>query len=664
MGARGRARDCLAAWGGGGELPQYLQPGSRGDLRRRHPGRGQAVPTAAQRGQAARLQARVGSVPHRAGHATGHRRCVRGGRGVHSKTLGAALKRLGVIGSMVWDTIHGRDPAQAAVQEWGGISYALAALDATLPDDWEIVPLIKVGRDLAPQANAFLRSARRTIPGSSPAQQSGDVTLRIGGAALRADDRRRAALDVGRAGPAGPGSRCAVHQLHLRVRDESRDRAAAAPRLSALHVRGPAQPLPRQGAGRDARPTCAAAGTGLVRLLQRHPAERRRNAAAGQRSARHRGRRAASGMQHALRDAGQARRGVFHRDPRADGADSRSRDPPVAVASGIRPDWLRRRIRRHRCRHAAQRGEPGGSAAGGDDARRPQPDPPRRDGTARPPAGKAVDRMTRLVEVPTSFDDRSFDQFAAAYAQATDGERLLFDAHAAEWASPYGLVGLLAAGEAAARKGERPLLTAPANPDVVSYWARAGFFREAADLFEVHGKVPKVKVAVESEVLLPVTPVRAAEDVQVVVSTIQQRASAILSSELGLDPKATMGFAMALSESCQNIVEHAGTGGWVAVQAYNWRRKLARRVVVIAVADAGVGFRHSLESTQAKRFGDRWGDAAALEAALVQGVSRFRDPGRGQGLAGIRRYLARWEGKIAIRSGTARIAIVPSQRAR
>src|ERR671924_383137 len=120
-----------------------------------------------------------------------------------------------------------------------------------------------------------------------------------------------------------------------------------------------------------------------------------------------------------------------------------------------------------------------------------------------------------------------------------------------------------------------------------------------------------------------------------------------------------MGFAMALSESCQNIVEHAGTGGWVAVQAYNWRRKLARRVVVIAVADAGVGFRHSLESTQAKRFGDRWGDAAALEAALVQGVSRFRDPGRGQGLAFIKRFLDQWEGKISIRSGTARLAIVP-----
>ena len=271
--------------------------------------------------------------------------------------------------------------------------------------------------------------------------------------------------------------------------------------------------------------------------------------------------------------------------------------------------------------------------------------------------------MTRLVEVPVQFDDRSFDQFAAAYAAAaTDGARMLFDAHAAEWASPFGLVGLLAAGQAARQggeKGEKPLLTAPTNSDVARYWARAGFFRAAADLFEVHGKVPKTSPATQSEVLLPVTAVRAAADVHEVVSNIQQRASAILATELGLDPKATMGFAMALSEACQNIVEHAGTGGWVAVQSYHWRRRLGRQVVVIAVADAGVGFRHSLEPTQGKRFGDRWGDAAALEAAVIQGVSRFRDPGRGQGLAGIRRYLARWDGKISIRSGTARIAIVP-----
>lgn len=267
--------------------------------------------------------------------------------------------------------------------------------------------------------------------------------------------------------------------------------------------------------------------------------------------------------------------------------------------------------------------------------------------------------MTYVIEVPRIFDERSFDQFAAGFAGSADAARVLVDAHASEWASPAGLIGFLCAGQAlAARGGPKPLLTVPAY-ETAHYWARAGFFAHAADLFEIHGTVPKVKPNPERNVLLEVTPVTVADDVHAVVSRIQERSAAILTAELGLDPKATMGFGMALSEACQNIVEHAGTGGWVAVQSYNWRH-LGRKVVVIAVADAGVGFRHTLEATQAKRYGERWGDATALETALIQGISRFRDPGRGQGLAGIRRYLDRWQGKISIRSGTARIALVPS----
>ena len=71
--------------------------------------------------------------------------------------------RLGVIGAMVWDTIHGRDGDLSAppAEEWGGIAYSLSALEATLPPAWEIVPLIKVGRDLAPAANQFLSGLTR-----------------------------------------------------------------------------------------------------------------------------------------------------------------------------------------------------------------------------------------------------------------------------------------------------------------------------------------------------------------------------------------------------------------------------------------------------------------------------------------------------------------------
>jgi anti-sigma regulatory factor (Ser/Thr protein kinase) len=266
--------------------------------------------------------------------------------------------------------------------------------------------------------------------------------------------------------------------------------------------------------------------------------------------------------------------------------------------------------------------------------------------------------MTRVVDVPAQLDDRSFEQFANACAGLAD-DRLLFDAHATQWASPFGLVGLLAAGQWAAEHGpERPLLTIPTDRDVAHYWGRAGFFQHAQDWFEIHGKVPRVAATHSSDVLLTITPVRGSDDVHTVVESIQERSAAIL-AELGLEATAAMGFAMALSEACQNIVEHAGTSGWVAVQAYNWRRRLGRRVVVIGVADAGVGFRRSLEATQAGRFGDRWSDSAALEAALFHGASRFRDPGRGQGLGGIARYVNRWSGKLAVRSGTARINIVP-----
>jgi sugar/nucleoside kinase (ribokinase family) len=78
------------------------------------------------------------------------------------------VPRLGVVGVLVWDEIHGRDPAAPAVEEWGGIAYALAALDAALPPGWDMVPLIKVGRDLAPRAAEFYRSLARLAPGTRP----------------------------------------------------------------------------------------------------------------------------------------------------------------------------------------------------------------------------------------------------------------------------------------------------------------------------------------------------------------------------------------------------------------------------------------------------------------------------------------------------------------
>lgn len=70
-------------------------------------------------------------------------------------------RKLGVVGTLVWDTIYHRDPGRSVVEEWGGIAYGLGALEAHLPDGWEIVPLVKVGRDLAERAGRFVSGLRR-----------------------------------------------------------------------------------------------------------------------------------------------------------------------------------------------------------------------------------------------------------------------------------------------------------------------------------------------------------------------------------------------------------------------------------------------------------------------------------------------------------------------
>ncbi|MEN8376629.1 MAG: carbohydrate kinase family protein [Gemmatimonadota bacterium] len=71
---------------------------------------------------------------------------------------GASVRRLGVLGTLVWDRIYAREGRAEPVEEWGGIAYALAALVAACPPGWQIVPILKIGRDLDARARAFLAS--------------------------------------------------------------------------------------------------------------------------------------------------------------------------------------------------------------------------------------------------------------------------------------------------------------------------------------------------------------------------------------------------------------------------------------------------------------------------------------------------------------------------
>lgn len=264
----------------------------------------------------------------------------------------------------------------------------------------------------------------------------------------------------------------------------------------------------------------------------------------------------------------------------------------------------------------------------------------------------------KVVDVPERLDYRSFDELVGAVEGVEEGPCLL-DAHRLRWVDPLGMTGLLAAGSVLLeRTGQRPNLQLPERGEVPGYLARMGFFDRAREILRVP-EAPPSRAGRASDVLLEITPITSSEDVHGVVDRVQSRAEAILSRTLRYPASAVVQFSVVLSEVCQNIIEHADAPGWVAAQAYHWQRRLGRHVLLLSVLDLGRGFRGSLEDEHGPRYGDRWGDSAALEAAFLHGITRFHDKGRGQGIQQIRRQVQRWNGAVEIRSGRARIAEVP-----
>lgn len=268
--------------------------------------------------------------------------------------------------------------------------------------------------------------------------------------------------------------------------------------------------------------------------------------------------------------------------------------------------------------------------------------------------------MSRVVDVPDEMDHRGFEELIGELDAAFEDEpgRILLNARHVRWVSPYGLIGLLAAGRVVRdRTGHMPAIEAPESRDVRSYADFMGFWQAAEGIFDVPAAEPRTHGT--HDALLEITPIRSHRDVHAVVERVRERAAAILEKRLHYPKPAVIQFSVMLSEVCQNIIEHSDADGWVCAQTYDYKRRLGREVLMLAVMDVGVGFQGSLAAEHARRFGESWSPATALEAALMQGESRFRDPGRGQGLQAIRKQVGKWNGELAIRSGTAQIAIVP-----
>ncbi|NWF52599.1 MAG: sensor histidine kinase [Nitrospirae bacterium] len=236
-------------------------------------------------------------------------------------------------------------------------------------------------------------------------------------------------------------------------------------------------------------------------------------------------------------------------------------------------------------------------------------------------------------------------------------ESSAIDLRNATFIDPYGMLGILEFGELLKFDGIKKTLFLPHSEEVLKYLERMDFFRFAERYFTLEPPEPSISEkylrSSYSDVLLEITPIKDSDDIHFIVGKVKSRAETILARHLHYDEKAIHGFIVSLSEVCQNIIEHSEKTGYVGIQKYHFQ-KFNKNVVKLAVMDIGIGFRRSLSG----RFNIR-NDIDAIEMALLYGASRYTDVGRGHGLPGVRRFVNKWNGKLSIRSGIAKLSIIP-----
>jgi hypothetical protein len=247
------------------------------------------------------------------------------------------------------------------------------------------------------------------------------------------------------------------------------------------------------------------------------------------------------------------------------------------------------------------------------------------------------------------------DTFEQAYQIFRESS--IIDLRDATFIDPFGMVGLLEIGELSKSEGIKKTIFLPESEEVLKYLERMDFFRFSHRYFRLEPSEPSISDkylrSSYSDVLLEITPIEKSDDIHFIVGKVKGRAHAILTRHLHYDERVIHGFIVSLSEVCQNILEHSEHTGFVGIQKYNFQ-KLNKKIVKLAVMDIGIGFKGSLS----ERFEIK-DDIDAIEKALLYGASRYADRGRGHGLPSVRRFVNRWNGRLSIRSGTAKRSIIP-----
>ncbi|HEX2211653.1 MAG TPA: ATP-binding protein [Longimicrobium sp.] len=166
--------------------------------------------------------------------------------------------------------------------------------------------------------------------------------------------------------------------------------------------------------------------------------------------------------------------------------------------------------------------------------------------------------------------------------------------------------------------------------------AEPGAFLMLTLLAAWHGVDPP-RLPVPPDAVVPPLRVADALDVFGLIEAISGAQFFDRLARLGWRPLDARALSSILRELARNAVEHAGAPAWVA----GWRTRDGE--LRLAVADAGVGMSGSLGLRD---------ERDALMQVLLDGRSRWVQPGRGQGLKRVSEMVARLGGRMRVRSRT------------
>jgi len=222
--------------------------------------------------------------------------------------------------------------------------------------------------------------------------------------------------------------------------------------------------------------------------------------------------------------------------------------------------------------------------------------------------------------------------------------RPLVDLSGVETIDPFAACFLALYARRCSEAGGRMRLLLPAREEALRELVRAGLFRLAEEGIWTDQPLPKVPD--EGEGFAAITRIEEEAGVRATVD----RVCDALEERFPLGETSIRVLAGAMLELAQNIPQHANPldedidpWGLLAVREY-------RDHIHLVVMDKGVGLTKSLGLNP--RYRDV-SDGEALEAVLIQGASRFTDPGRGGALRRIREVVLRNEGRLFVRSGSA-----------